>query len=60
MVAVDKTLPMNLGPAILRTPRLIPSTRLIRPTVLARPYSMEPSLQSPLFTQRVVKAMRAL
>jgi hypothetical protein len=51
---------MNLVSAILRTPRLVSPNRLIRPTVLARPYSMEPSLQSPLFTQRVVKAMRAL
>lgn len=51
---------MKLASAILRAPRLVPAPRIIRPAVFTRPYSMESPLQSPLFTQHVVKAMRNL
>jgi len=51
---------MKLASTFLRTPRLVSATRIIRPAVFTRPYSMETPLQSPLFTQQVVKAMRTL
>jgi hypothetical protein len=52
---------MNISSAILRTPRLISPARLIpRPTLLSRRHFTMDSLQSPLFTQQVVKAMQTL
>lgn len=52
---------MRLGFSVLRIIRPVPATaRIIRPTAFTRPYSMEPALQSPLFTRQVVQAMRAL
>lgn len=55
------TAPMTFTPLILRT-AIAASARLIRPLAFTRPYSlaMDPSFRSPPFTQRVVKAMRAL
>ncbi|KAL1838524.1 hypothetical protein VTJ49DRAFT_2598 [Mycothermus thermophilus] len=53
---------MKAASAILRSTRIVsPLRSLIPPTVLARRhFSMESSLQSPPFTQLVVKAMRTL
>jgi len=53
-------LPMNLFSKISRITRLVSPKYLTRPIVNTRPYSMEPTLQSPPFTQLVVKAMRSL
>ncbi|KAL2163448.1 hypothetical protein VTH06DRAFT_5505 [Thermothelomyces fergusii] len=51
---------MSLCSRLSRATRLASPILAARPTAHARPYSMEPPLQSPRFTQLVVRAMRSL